>query len=111
MADPASHTALMSWMMEELKENKLRREERQGKTNQMTLLPEPAKRIGVYKTSLPEIITKTKLTFSVYPQEGTCRLPLDDNLALKEPRCRSVVLSFLCNVVICGRIGGREPGS
>ena len=45
MADPASHTAVMSWMTEELEKNKLRQEGRQGKTNQITLLPDPAERI------------------------------------------------------------------
>ena len=47
MADPASHTAVISWITEELKRNKLRQEGRHGKTNQITLLPEPAERIGV----------------------------------------------------------------
>jgi hypothetical protein len=47
----------------------------------------------------------------VYPQEGASRRPFGDDPALKEPRCRSVVLSLSHNIVICGWIGGKEPGS
>ena len=48
-------------------------------------------------------------TFSVDPQEGANRLPLDEDTALKEPDRRSFVMSLSCNVVICGWVGGREP--
>ena len=54
---------------------------------------------------------REKRTFSVDPQQGACRLPFDDNPPLKQPDGGSLVLSLLSNVVICGRIGGREPCS
>jgi hypothetical protein len=50
-------------------------------------------------------------TFSVDPQEGSSRLPFNEYTALKEPDRRSLVLSLLRNVVICGGIRGREPRS
>ena len=43
MADPVSHTAMMSWMTEELGKNKfLSTESRRETMNHMTLFPEPA---------------------------------------------------------------------
>ena len=50
------------------------------------------------------MLTEMKRTLSVDPQEGTRRLPFNDNLALKEPRCRSVVLGLSCSDVIRGRV-------
>ena len=52
MADPVSHTAMMSWMTEELAKDKPRLGRGRGKTNQITLFPEPAGTIRVCQTSL-----------------------------------------------------------
>ena len=51
MADPTLHTVLTSWMTEELKKNQLRQERMSERTNQITLLPEPAGRIRVCQKS------------------------------------------------------------
>jgi hypothetical protein len=43
------------------------------------------------------------------PQERTSRHPVLELLTLKEPRGRSLILSFARNVVICGRVRWRKP--
>jgi hypothetical protein len=83
---------------------------RREKTNQMTLFPDPATKIGVCQKARAQNWWKER-TFSVDPQEGASRLPFDEYSALKEPDGRSLVLSLSGNDVVCGRIGRREPRS
>jgi hypothetical protein len=50
-------------------------------------------------------------TFPMYPQKGTLRFPFIERTAVDEPRCGSFVVMVACNIVIYGRIRGREPFS
>ena len=45
----------------------------------------------------------------MYPQERTNQHPVLESGPLKEPRGRSLILSLAPNVVICGRVWGRQP--
>ena len=48
-------------------------------------------------------------TFSVYPQEGSGGFPLTEYTALEKPLGCTVVMGFVCVVMIGGWILGRKP--
>ena len=78
------------------------------KTDQNTLFPEPA--AEPKDDQLPSHSeSQEQRTFSVYPQEGASRFPVIEYTSLKKPFGGSTVMSFACNVMVDGRIGGREP--
>jgi len=43
-------------------------------------------------------------TFSMYPQEGTNRLPIVEYMAMKKPLRCAIVMSFGCDIMISGWI-------
>ena len=49
------------------------------------------------------------LTISVNPKQGSLRHPLQKDGPVDEPRGRAIVVNFACNILVLGRIGGREP--
>jgi hypothetical protein len=97
-ADPASHTAVMSSIIEELTKNKSLQEV--GKDNQTRgCFSQSPLTTSESEGALPRN-AEQKRTFSVDPQEAASGLPFDEDLALKEPHGSSFVVSHSQDIVI-----------
>ncbi len=48
-------------------------------------------------------------TFSVNPQQGTRRFPIDEGVASSTPGCSTLVVGIARGVLIDGRVGGSDP--
>ena len=96
----------MSSIIPELGDNLSRyREQKQEITNHKTLLPEPATKMRI--SGVRSGGQEKRDTFAIDPQERGRQLPLFENIALKKPGCRSLVVGLACDIMICRGIRGR----
>ena len=68
-------------------------------TNQMIVFPEPAENVDGNEGSIGEELER--LTFAIYPQERTSRLPFAKHTTFKEPLGRFPMVKIAGDVLIC----------